>query len=134
MTFNSACMAPAALMACRIANHVAWSDAQGVQPFDEVLKTDARIDDREAFILAGIHIDLRARHDGGGAGFGEWRWLGDLRRLRHADRQIALGDGDRGNPDIAADDDDARGLIDDDAGDGIGLDLQLLDFGHEIDV
>ena len=59
--------------------------------------------------------------------------LTHLRRFRDRDGQVALRHRDRRHAHIAADDDDAGTLIDDDPRRQIRFDLQLLDLGQERD-
>ena len=57
--------------------------------------------------------------------------LADLGRLRDADGQVALGDGDRGDAHVLAHDDHAGLLVDDHAGELVDLDPKLFDVGEQ---
>ena len=62
---------------------------------------------------------------------GERRRLRHLRRLGDAHGEVAVGDGDRRDLHVLADDDGAGALVDDDAGRRVGLDREVADLGHE---
>ena len=61
------------------------------------------------------------------------RGLADLRLLGDGDGEVALRDRDGGDAHVVAHHDDAGALVDDDARDLVGLDLELLDLGEEAD-
>src|SRR5690606_13717134 len=51
-------------------DHVARADAEGIEPFDQLLQADARVDDREPVALFVVNGHLAARYRHGRAAIG----------------------------------------------------------------
>ena len=131
ITSMSAWMAPAALMACRMAIMSRGPMPSEFKTVHQLLQRHAVANERE-LVAVLLHADLGARRRHGAAARERCR-LRDLRAFRDRDRQVALGDGDHGDAHVPPHDDDARALVDDDLGRLVRLDLQLLDLGEERD-
>ena len=120
ITSISACSAPAALIACRMAIMSRGPTPSALRPSTSSCRLTPEAARRSCFVLV-VDLDVGARDDRGRA-VRERRRAANLRRLGDADRQVALGDGDGADPHVLAHDDDAGLLVDDDAGDLVGLD------------
>jgi hypothetical protein len=135
--------------------------AQGVETVDQFLEGDGAGKHHEPAVALVVDLDVGARHGDRGATRGdcdrcagrlprhglrrsgdrlrrcsqgrEGIGLGNLRRLGDADRQIALGDGDGIHPYAVTHDDGAGFLVDDDAGNAVGFDQELLDIRDQAD-
>ena len=109
-------------------DHAARLDAETVEAGDQRAQAGAADDgDLAAGFVDG---DLRLRRDDGLA-VAERGGLRDLRRLGDAHVERAVGDGDRRDLHILADDDGAGARIDDDARRRVGINQEIADRRHQ---